>query len=131
MKINLVLMLVMLGATAQASDSWDTCVSSDGTIVVENGQIVSPEENEEENYVLGSLIKKITIKTRKETCTLENSKYEVVSLSDETTFEVYNMNIGETDFTQDFICTRGGSGIPANDSCNEATTKFTETYNVK
>lgn len=131
MKTIIFALTVLSTLTASASDNWDYCVSSDGSIKLEYGTIVSPEQNEEENYVLGSLVKKIEIKTRKETCKLQNSKSKVTSLIEDTTYEVYNMNIGESQFQQDFLCTRGGSGIPANDYCDESTAKLVETYKVK
>lgn len=114
--------------SANASDHWDYCTSSDGYIKIEGGDIVSPEPGEEENYKLGEMTKKIVIKTRKETCKLLNSKQNVISLDEETTYEEYNMNIGESQFKQGFLCVRGGSGIPANDSCDESTANLVETY---
>lgn len=131
MKTVLVLLLVFSSISVVASDRWDYCVSSDGVIRLEEGVIVAPAKTEEENYVLGEQIKKILIKTRKETCILKNSRTKVISLDDETSYEVYQVNVGEYSFKEGFLCTRGGSGIPAADSCDEKTAKLVETYKVK
>jgi hypothetical protein len=124
-------LLLLTTLSANASDYWDSCVSSDGFIKLESGEIISPEPGEEENYKLGELVKKVVIKTRKETCNLVNSKDKVISLDEETSYEEYNMNIGESQFKQGFLCVRGGSGIPANDSCDESTAELVETFHAQ
>jgi hypothetical protein len=118
--------------TSNASDSWDSCTSADGSFQISYGELVLPEKGPEENYVLGKLVKSVLLKTRFEKCMLENSKYEVVALDEETTYEVYEMSVGESGpFEVEFLCNRGGSGIPAADWCKPGPSKIKETYYVK
>jgi hypothetical protein len=118
---------------ATASDSWDNCTSTDGYFQLSYGELVLPEKGPEENYVLGKLLKRILIKTRFEKCMLQSSKYEVVALDEETAYEVYEMNIGDGNppFQVEFLCNRGGSGIPANDNCEPGPANIEEKYHVK
>ena len=112
--------------TSFGSDHWDTCVSADGNMVLDNGSFSKPPKNSEENYVVEKVLHQKKLKTRHETCTLQRSKSKVVSLSEEVTYEIMLVRLGETTSKVDFICTRGGSGIPASDSCDEKTAKLTE-----
>ncbi len=123
--------LALLSFSSFASDHWDNCSSADGMFVLENGEIVKPEKNEEENYVLGKLLKKIDIKEESETYVLEGSKKKMISMEQTFSFEVYQMSVGESKFQTEFLCVRGGSGIPASENCDEKTAKKTVKYLVK
>jgi hypothetical protein len=128
LKILLTIIIYSLNVTAHASDAWSHCSSPDGFFTVEWDQLQQPEPSA--GYSLGELIKDVPLKTIVETCTLANSGQEVTSLYEVTSYKVYLMNIGEN-FEQQFICSEGGSGIPANDYCDESTAKRTTTYHVK
>lgn len=133
MKTIILISIVVFFAShfAQASDAWDTCSSSDGLIQIEHGSLVLREDSAHQPYVLGKLVKQIPIKTRKETCQLINSGRTVISLEEQVSFEVYEIKENQSTFKIDFLCSRGGSGIPANDECNETTAKMVEKYLVK
>jgi hypothetical protein len=126
-----ILTLSLLLNFAHASDHWDNCSTADGSIRTENGEIVFPEKNSEENYMIEKVLKVVNIKEEKETCTLEGTKEVVTSLDQTFSFEVYKMRIGESTFQAEFLCNRGGSGIPADANCDEKTAKKTVKYLVK
>lgn len=126
------LLITALLQTANASDHWDNCTSADGQISLENGQVVKPEPNGEENPVVDKVVKTIKIKQTTETCVLKNSRTRVTSISDLVSYQEMQMHVGDTPpFTVGFLCSQGGSGIPAADSCDEKTAKKTVRYYVK
>lgn len=130
-KMTIVSLMLMVSTQTFASDHWDNCASADGRVVLENGEVVLPEANTEENLQIGKLVKKVLIRTENETCRLQNGKNRVPSLISETSFEIYETRIAESVGTIELLCERGGSGIPANDSCNEATVRKSVKFHVK
>jgi hypothetical protein len=128
LKILITIIIYSLTVAAHASDAWSYCTSPDGFFIIEWDQLQQPETGP--GYSLGDLVKDVPLKTVVETCILANSGQEVTSLFEVTSYKVYLMNIVQN-FEQQFICSEGGSGIPANDFCDESTAKITTTYHVK
>lgn len=129
---KLILAAFILSASAAfGSDHWDNCASADGYFKLEGSEVVSPSSDENVQYAVKNVLKTITIKQEKETCNLQKYKTKVVSFEETTTFEVINIEQGTELVAVEFLCKRGGSGIPANDECNEATAKSSEVYKVK
>lgn len=109
------LLALAFASPAFASDNWDNCSNADGTIKVENGQLVIGGDEIADHKVIGKRV----LEKKTERCRLKNDGSTVISLMNEVSSEkiqyVY-MNVKQTTF---LVCERGGSGIPANDSCRE------------
>lgn len=113
-----VLMSLVLGYAAQASDHWDSCRSADGYVSMDNG-ILSIDGIGE--IASESVSVKIisTIKQEQEKCILEGYNHEVIAYDNTVTVEEVTYTMEENDAPSKVIvlCEKGGSGIPANGNC--------------
>ncbi len=111
--LSFALLALTFTAPAFASDSWDDCSNADGSVKVTHGDLYVNDE-----AVAGlKVIATRSLEKKSETCRLKNSGQTVISFLNEVSSEKVEylyMNVKHTIF---LVCERGGSGIPANDSC--------------
>ena len=121
----------IISVNSWASDSWDNCLSAGGDVEIENGELVKFNQDFYPEALLEKVVKKIDIKKTTETCILENSKQKVTSIAEITSFQTVKLKTSNGFVNVDLICNIGGSGIPANDSCNEKTAVKSVKYLIK
>ena len=116
---TLILTLSMLvsGSYALATDHWDRCESQDQKVVVDEGRLFDGGQDISD-FANMKVIKKVALGKRTETCKLKKSGRTVVSLSEEITQETIRWGYKMNTLEAVVICKRGGSGIPASDSCS-------------
>jgi hypothetical protein len=125
------MLVTALAVNSWASDHWDYCLSAGGDVEIEYGELVNFNSQIYPDARLIQVVKKIDIKRTTETCQLENSKQNVTSISEATSFQTIQLKTANGFADVDLICNVGGSGIPANDSCDEMTALKTVEYLVK
>ncbi len=111
-----------------ASDSWSECTSPDGRFQIVWDRLVEANPSKNETFLLGQKKKEVLIKKMTETCVLKNSKKRVVIMEEVTTFQVFILKSRGLRLEQDFICVRGGAGVPVDDSCTQKSIELTTTY---
>lgn len=114
--LTLILTGLMLSMSASASDSWDSCSNADGSVKIENGLLTV--QGDEVDGDLRVLSKRV-LSRKNETCRLKNSRQRVVSLINEASLEQVRYTYMGVRHNAWVVCERGGSGIPANDSCRD------------
>lgn len=117
MKSILALGLVfMMGAPALASDSWDSCSNSEGTVKLSYDNLTVGEDE-----IAGpvKVLSRKVLEKKTEKCMLKNHKSRVIAFMNEVSIEKISYTYMNTKMTAWVVCERGGSGIPANDSCQD------------
>lgn len=123
MKSLIVLLLASsVSSIAMASDSWSSCSSADGFATLDWGQLeIKDQGTLSENSFQVEEVQVINEETQ--TCTLQKAQYEVVSYTNKTSVKKVTFDLHEPGMFPPsvvyVICEEGGSGIPANDFCEE------------
>lgn len=116
----LILVALAFNFSAGASDHWDSCSDAYGEVKMENGVLRVGQLGEiAEESVQVKVVNILENTVQK--CKLKKHGTEVISYENTVSVEEVTYTMEENDSpTKSFmICERGGSGIPANDSCVE------------
>lgn len=113
--LSIAILAVAASSPAFASDHWDNCSNADGSVKIEGGQLIVNGDDIVGPKTLGKRV----LEKKSETCRLKNSGQTVIAFDNEVTSEKIEYVYMAVKHTAFLVCERGGSGVPANDSCRE------------